>query len=49
MKFEIHFEYRASSRNFQDLNFWDATLSGDSSDSEGFDVEIENENGEDKP
>jgi hypothetical protein len=26
MKFEIHFEFRASLRNFQDLNFWDATL-----------------------
>jgi hypothetical protein len=25
MKFEIHFEFRASLRNFQDLNFWDAT------------------------
>jgi hypothetical protein len=30
MKFEIHFEFRASLRKFQDLNFWDATtgLSG---------------------
>jgi hypothetical protein len=27
MKFEIHFEFRASLRNFQDLNFWDATTS----------------------
>jgi hypothetical protein len=27
MKFEIHFEFRASLRKFQDLNFWDATLS----------------------
>jgi hypothetical protein len=26
MKFEVHFEFRASLRNFQDLNFWDATL-----------------------
>jgi hypothetical protein len=26
MKFEIHFEFRGSLRNFQDLNFWDATL-----------------------
>jgi hypothetical protein len=26
MKFEIHFEFRASLRKFQDLNFWDATL-----------------------
>jgi hypothetical protein len=25
MKFEIHFEFRASLRNFQDLDFWDAT------------------------
>jgi hypothetical protein len=25
MKFEIHFEFRASLRKFQDLNFWDAT------------------------
>jgi hypothetical protein len=25
MKFEIHFEFRGSLRNFQDLNFWDAT------------------------
>jgi hypothetical protein len=24
MKFEIHFEFRASLRNIQDLNFWDA-------------------------
>jgi hypothetical protein len=24
MKFEIHFEFRASLRRFQDLNFWDA-------------------------
>jgi hypothetical protein len=27
MKFEIHFEFRASLRKFQDLNFWDATFS----------------------
>jgi hypothetical protein len=27
MKFEIHFEFRASLRKFQDLNFWDATQS----------------------
>jgi hypothetical protein len=27
MKFEIHFEFRASLRKFQDLNFWDATHS----------------------
>jgi hypothetical protein len=27
MKFEIHFEFRASLRKFQDLNFWDATES----------------------
>jgi hypothetical protein len=27
MKLEIHFEFRASLRKFQDLNFWDATLS----------------------
>jgi hypothetical protein len=27
MKFKIHFEFRASLRKFQDLNFWDATLS----------------------
>jgi hypothetical protein len=26
MKFEIHFEFRASLRKFQDLNFWDATM-----------------------
>jgi hypothetical protein len=26
MKFEIHFEFRASLRKFQDLNFWDATI-----------------------
>jgi hypothetical protein len=26
MKFEIHFEFRASLRNFQDLNFRDATM-----------------------
>jgi hypothetical protein len=25
MKFEIDFEFRASLRKFQDLNFWDAT------------------------
>jgi hypothetical protein len=25
MKFEIHFEFTASLRKFQDLNFWDAT------------------------
>jgi hypothetical protein len=25
MKFEIHFEFRANLRKFQDLNFWDAT------------------------
>jgi hypothetical protein len=25
MKFEIHFEFRASLRKFQGLNFWDAT------------------------
>jgi hypothetical protein len=25
MKFEIHFEFRASLRKFHDLNFWDAT------------------------
>jgi hypothetical protein len=25
MKFEIHFEFRASLRKFQDLNFWNAT------------------------
>jgi hypothetical protein len=25
MKFEIHFEFRASLRKFQHLNFWDAT------------------------
>jgi hypothetical protein len=25
MKFEIHFEFRASLRKIQDLNFWDAT------------------------
>jgi hypothetical protein len=28
MKFEIHFEFRASLRKFQDLNFWDATTPG---------------------
>jgi hypothetical protein len=27
MKFEIRFEFRASLRKFQDLNFWDATAS----------------------
>jgi hypothetical protein len=27
MKFEIHFEFRASLRKFQNLNFWDATPS----------------------
>jgi hypothetical protein len=26
MKSEIHFEFRASLRKFQDLNFWDATI-----------------------
>jgi hypothetical protein len=25
MKFDIHFEFRASLRKFQDLKFWDAT------------------------
>jgi hypothetical protein len=25
MKFKIYFEFRASLRKFQDLNFWDAT------------------------
>jgi hypothetical protein len=29
MKFEIHFEFRASLRKFHDLNFWDATAGGD--------------------
>jgi hypothetical protein len=28
MKLEIHFEFRVSLRNFQDLNFWDATVGG---------------------
>jgi hypothetical protein len=28
MKFEIHFEFRASLRKFQYLNFWDATKGG---------------------
>jgi hypothetical protein len=27
MKFKIHFEFRASLRKFQNLNFWDATVS----------------------
>jgi hypothetical protein len=31
MKFEIHFEFRASLRKFQDLNFWDATAAPASS------------------
>jgi hypothetical protein len=26
MKFKIHFEFGASLRKFQDLNFWDATV-----------------------
>jgi hypothetical protein len=26
MKFEIHFEFRASLRKFQNLNIWDATI-----------------------
>jgi hypothetical protein len=26
MKSEIHFEFRESLRKFQDLNFWDATI-----------------------
>jgi hypothetical protein len=26
MKLEMHFEFRASLRKFQDLNFWDATV-----------------------
>jgi hypothetical protein len=30
MKFEIHFEFRASLKKFQDLNFWDATFALDS-------------------
>jgi hypothetical protein len=25
MKFEFHFEFRASLKKFQDLNFWDGT------------------------
>jgi hypothetical protein len=25
MKFDIHFEFRRSLRNFQNLKFWDAT------------------------
>jgi hypothetical protein len=29
MKLEIHFEFRANLRKFQDLNFWDATPEGD--------------------
>jgi hypothetical protein len=29
MKFKIHFVFRASLRNFQDLNFWDATVAID--------------------
>jgi hypothetical protein len=35
MKFENHFEFRASLRKFQNLNFWDATgtgLSGEAPD-----------------
>jgi hypothetical protein len=28
MKLEIHFEFRVSLRKFQDLNFWDATVTG---------------------
>jgi hypothetical protein len=38
MKFEIHFEFRASLRKFQDLNFWDSTQgesSGGCFESEG--------------
>jgi hypothetical protein len=31
MKLEIHFEFRASLRKFQDLNFWDATKARSSS------------------
>jgi hypothetical protein len=31
MNFEIHFEFRASLRKFQDLNFWDATKPSPSS------------------
>jgi hypothetical protein len=26
MKFKIHFQFRASLRKYQDLNFWDATF-----------------------
>jgi hypothetical protein len=29
MKLEIHFEFKASLRKFQDLNFWDATQDPD--------------------
>jgi hypothetical protein len=29
MKFEIQYEFRASLKKFQDLNFWDATAQGE--------------------
>jgi hypothetical protein len=35
MKFKIHFEFRASLRKFQDLNFWDATSPPDAVDWDG--------------
>jgi hypothetical protein len=31
MKFQIHFEFRASLRKFQDLNFLDATVTSHAS------------------
>ena len=42
MKFEIHFEFRASLRKFQDLNFWDATIShlGEFVDGEAYRVRL---------
>jgi hypothetical protein len=35
MKFKIHFEFRASLRKFQDLNFWGATAREDEALEEG--------------
>jgi hypothetical protein len=35
MKLEIHFEFRASLRKFQDLNFWDATAGSSSGTASG--------------
>jgi hypothetical protein len=44
MKFEIHFEFRGSLRNFQDLNFWDATSPHDDDDDSSSKKKLVNQN-----